>query len=68
VRTLASALGIALVVVAGAMGLDWWSGRAQLAQAVAATKAALPALTAWAQDFDTTAKRQQAFVGNIGGG
>jgi hypothetical protein len=59
-RTLAGALGIALVVVAGAVGIGWWSGRAQLAQAVAATQTELPALAAWAQDFDTAEKRQRA--------
>ena len=59
-RTLAGVLGIALAVVAGAVGLGWWSGQAHLAQAIAETKAALPAIAAWAQDFDTPEKRQRA--------
>ena len=59
-RTLAGALGIALIVVASAVGIGWWSGRAHLAQAVAETKAELPATVAWAQDIDTPEKRQRA--------
>ena len=59
-RTLAGALGIALIVVAGAMGIGWWSGQANLAQAIAETKAEWPAAAAWAGDFDTPEKRQRA--------
>ena len=59
-RTLAGALGLTPAVVAGAVGLGWWSGQAHLAQAVAETKTALPAIAAWAQDFDTPEKRQRA--------
>src|SRR5512147_1576878 len=33
-RTLVNALGIALMVVASAVGLGWWGGQANLAQAV----------------------------------
>ena len=56
-RWLAILLGLTLSVIAGAMGLGWWLGQGQ---AAAALTAELPAITAWAQDFDTPEKRQRA--------
>ena len=59
-RTWAGALGITFMVMAGALGIGWFSGRAHLVQAVAEAKAEWPAMAAWAQDFDTPEKRQRA--------
>ena len=55
-RWLVILLGLVLSVIVGAMGLGWWLGQGQAAVDLTAE---LPAITAWAQDFDTSEKRQR---------
>jgi hypothetical protein len=55
-RWLAILLGVALSVIAAALGLGWWLGQGY---AVARLTAELPAAVAWAKDVDTPEKRQR---------
>jgi hypothetical protein len=60
-RWLSLAWVAAVLVVAMSVGLGWWLGRSELDSHVALVKAELPAIAAWAKDFDTWEKRERAF-------
>jgi hypothetical protein len=56
----AGALMASLLGVTGALGAGYWLGMREVVGAVTEVKRELPAIIAWARDFDTPEKRERA--------